>query len=63
MRLEGRKAIITGGGAGIGEAIARAFVKEGASIVIADMDLEAAENVAASLRDDGHTAHVSPSAT
>ena len=57
MRLEGRKAIITGGGAGIGEAIARAFVKEGASIVIADMDLEAAENVATSLRDDGHTAH------
>ena len=58
MRLKGRNAIITGGGAGIGEAIARAFTKEGASIVIADMDLEAAENVAASLRDDGHTAHV-----
>ena len=58
MKLEGRKAIITGGGAGIGEAIATAFVLEGASIVIADKDLDAAENVAASLRDHGHTAHV-----
>ena len=58
MRLEGRKAIITGGGAGIGEAVAKAFVMEGASIVIADKDLDAAENVAAGLRDDGHTAHV-----
>ena len=57
MRLKGRNTIITGGGAGIGEAIARAFTKEGASVVLADMDLDAAETVAASLRDDGHTAH------
>ena len=57
MRLEGRKAIITGGGAGIGEAIAKAFAKEGASVVLADMDLETTEGGAAALRDDGHTAH------
>lgn len=60
MRLEGRNAIITGGGAGIGEAIARAFVEQGASIVIADMDIEAAETVAAGLRSGGYTAHAYP---
>lgn len=55
LRLEGRNAIITGGGAGIGEAIVKAFVNEGASVAIADMDLDAAEAVAVDLRADGRT--------
>ncbi|KAM3392399.1 hypothetical protein ACQJBY_013496 [Aegilops geniculata] len=37
-RLEGKVAIVTGGARGIGEAIVRAFVRQGARVVIADID-------------------------
>ena len=37
-RLRGKVAIVTGAGRGIGEATARAFVREGASVVIAELD-------------------------
>lgn len=49
MRLRGKVAIITGAGAGIGEAAARIFVREGAKVVVADREAELAESVAASL--------------
>ncbi len=49
MRLKDKIAIITGGGSGIGEATARRFVEEGAIVVVADKNLEAAERVATSL--------------
>jgi NAD(P)-dependent dehydrogenase (short-subunit alcohol dehydrogenase family) len=55
-RLAGKTAIITGGGQGIGEAIARRFADEGARVVIADVNAATGEAVAADLRAAGHTA-------
>lgn len=46
MRLEGKIAIVTGGGSGFGEGIVRKFVAEGARVVVADRDREGAERVA-----------------
>ena len=51
MRLEGKRAIVTGGASGFGEGIVRRFVAEGARVVVADRDGEKAESVAASLGD------------
>src|SRR5258705_4341274 len=48
-RLEGRVAIVTGGGHGIGKAYAGRLVEEGAKIVIAELDGPAGERVAAEL--------------
>jgi NAD(P)-dependent dehydrogenase (short-subunit alcohol dehydrogenase family) len=49
MRLAGKVALVTGASKGIGEGIARVFVKEGARVVIADLDLETAKKTAAAL--------------
>ncbi|RJG00674.1 SDR family NAD(P)-dependent oxidoreductase [Noviherbaspirillum sedimenti] len=48
--LAGKVAVVTGAGAGIGKGVARLFAKAGATLVIADRDLAAAELVAAELR-------------
>ncbi len=47
--LEGKIAFVTGGASGLGEAIARAYVAEGASVVIADIDVAAGGTLAAEL--------------
>lgn len=47
--LEGKVAFVTGGASGLGEAIARAYVAEGASVVIADIDATGGEALAAEL--------------
>ncbi len=54
MRLAGKVAIITGGASGIGLATVQKFVREGAKVVVADMNLEGAEKVVAELEADGH---------
>jgi len=52
VRLEGKTALVTGGGSGIGAATARRLAAEGARVGIADIDADAGAAVAAEL--DGH---------
>src|SRR5262249_10487731 len=53
MRLEGRVALITGAGNGIGEATARRFAREGAIVVVNDVDVEMARPVVTELQKAG----------
>jgi len=53
MKLEDKVCIVTGAAWGIGEAIARRYVAEGARVAIADLELEAAEKTAGALCETG----------
>jgi NAD(P)-dependent dehydrogenase (short-subunit alcohol dehydrogenase family) len=48
-RLEGRISLVTGGGAGIGRAICETFAREGAHVVVADIDGDAAQETASAI--------------
>lgn len=50
-RLEGKRAIVTGGGSGFGAGIARRFAEEGARVIVADLNGDAARALAAELGD------------
>jgi NAD(P)-dependent dehydrogenase (short-subunit alcohol dehydrogenase family) len=51
--LENKLALVTGGGGGLGTAIARGFAKEGARVIVADVRPDAAEAVADAIRAQG----------
>jgi 2-hydroxycyclohexanecarboxyl-CoA dehydrogenase len=53
MRLEGRKALVTGGAGGIGTAIARRLAAEGAEVWVGDLDSDAADKVASEVGGHG----------
>lgn len=53
MRLQGKIAIITGAASGMGKAEALRFAKEGATVVVADLNLDGAEAVVSEIKEDG----------
>ena len=56
MRLEGKVALVTGGGRGLGEAICRTLAGEGVHIAVSDINLADAERVAAAIQRMGRKA-------
>ncbi len=51
--LNGKVAVVTGGGSGIGSGICRALAAEGVHLVVSDIDVEAAERLAGTIREGG----------
>lgn len=56
MLLEGKIAVITGGGSGVGRASTRRFAEEGASVLCVDIDLDRAKETVAQVEATGGTA-------
>ena len=53
MQLSQKTALVTGAASGFGRAIAQRFAREGASVLIADLDADGAESAAQALREQG----------
>ena len=53
MRFEGKTAVVTGAGSGIGRATAEAFAAAGAAVILGDINVENGEAAAAAIRDTG----------
>ncbi len=56
MKLNGKTAVVTGAGRGIGEAVALTLAREGADVVVNDVDLEEAQRVAQDIEQLGRKA-------
>jgi len=50
MKLDGKVAVIVGGGSGMGDTTAKLFAEEGASVVVADLDEQGAQGVAQAIQ-------------
>jgi NAD(P)-dependent dehydrogenase (short-subunit alcohol dehydrogenase family) len=57
MRLEGKVALITGGGSGMGKVAAELFAREGANVVLTDVNDEAGETAALAIGERAHFVH------
>ena len=56
QRLAGQVAVVTGGALGIGQATAQRLVEEGAKVLVADVNMDAARATVESIREEGGTA-------
>lgn len=59
MRLKDKTAIVTGAASGFGAGIARKFAAEGATVMVVDLNTDAAQAIATEIRGYAHTADVS----
>ena len=53
MKLEGKVAVVVGGGSGIGRATSKLLAQEGAQVIVADLDIEKAERVCGEIEANG----------
>ena len=60
MRLKDKNAIITGSGNGIGKATAELFAKEGANVVVADIEEDSAKETVENIKKSGYYGQIVP---
>lgn len=60
FRLDGKLALVTGSGSGLGRGVVRALAEQGARVIVNDIDPTLAEATADALRADGHVASACP---
>src|SRR5690625_5156354 len=53
MKLNQKVAIVTGAASGMGKAIAELYAKEGANVIVADLNIDGAQTVANTINDNG----------